>query len=75
MKEKINDYDDFMKKLNAKDEIVKNAQIEAYLKSHSKNPNPFIVKEILENNMDGLYELFENIKSKCEDKEKKSNAK
>lgn len=59
-----------MKKVSLKEEMVKNSQLEAYVNYHSKNPNPFIIKEIIENNMNGILELFENLKIKCAEKRK-----
>lgn len=70
LKNSINGYDDFIKKVKVKDELIQNAQIEAYTKSNNTNPNPTILKAILENNMDRINELFEKIKEKCSEKNK-----
>ena len=73
LKNKINDFENFQEKVRKKDELVKNAQIEVYEELSDHKPNPTIVKEILEGNIDGISHLFEKIKSKCEERNRKNN--
>lgn len=52
-------------------ELVKNAQLEVYGDSSGGKPNPTIVQEILDGNTEGIRQLFEKIKSKCEKRKRK----
>jgi hypothetical protein len=73
LKNKINDFENFQEIVSKKDELVKNANLEVYKYLSGEKPNPTIIKEILEGNMDGINQLFEKIKSKCEERNRKAN--